>query len=195
MTDRLTSVQDVRPVPDPTVLTGQLVDKAVASLREIVEARLDGMDHATALLQTAADRLPSEVDTKVAHLRSLHAEKFESIQTQFRERDIRTEQTSRDSKTAVDAALSAAKEAVGAQTQASDRAIAKSEAGTTKQIDQFGVLIQTTTAGLDAKISDIKDRLLLIEGRGSGYTASWAAGVAVIGILTGIAGFVFAVTR
>ncbi len=195
MTDRLSNVQDVRPVPDPTLLTGQMVDKAVAGLREVIEARLDGMDHATALLQTAADRLPSEVDTKVAHLRSLHAEKFESIQTQFRERDVRTEQTSRDSKTAVDAALSAAKEAVGAQTQASDRAIAKSEAGTTKQIDQLGVLIQTTTAGLDAKISDIKDRLLLIEGRGSGYTASWAVGVALVSVLIGVGGFVFAVMK
>ena len=107
---------------------------------------------------------------KVIHLELLHDEKFASIQNQFTERDTRTEQTSRDSKVAVDAALQAAKEAVGEQNKSNALAIAKSEAAFTKQIDQISTLIQTTVKGVDDKIDDIKTRLTLIEGNTVGRT-------------------------
>jgi hypothetical protein len=174
---------DTFPRPDPTVLTTDQLRREIAALREIIETRMQGMDRATQLLQATTNRIPSDVDTKVDHLKTLHEEKFHSIEIQFHERDVRAEQTSRDTKTAVDAALQAAKEAVGAQTQASDRAIAKSETATTKQIDQITQLIQSNAVAQDAKISDLKDRLLLIEGRGSGFASSW---VIVLGALGGI---------
>lgn len=148
------------------------------------------MDKAIELLQSTADDFPGRMDEKIASLKSVHDERFASIETQFLERDTRTEQTSKDSKVAVDAALQAAKEAVGEQNKSSALAIAKSEAATTKQIDQIGVIIQTTTKGVDDKIDDIKGRLQAIEGQKIGgrertqdfkdHTGLWISLIAVL---------------
>lgn len=45
------------------------------------------------------------------------------------------------------------------------------------------------------KLGELGDRVNRAEGRGSGYTASWAVGVAVMGLLLGVGSFVYAVTR
>ena len=186
---------DSRPVPDPTLLTGQMIAREVQMLRELLETRLDAMDRAMIVFNDNITRVPTDVDKQVGHLKELHEEKFAGVQKQFSERDVRVESSSRDNKVAIDAALQAAKEAVGQQTQASDRAIAKSEAGTTKQMDQLGVQIQTETKALDGKIGDLKERLTLIEGRGSGIASSWAVGAALIGMALGVVGLVFAALR
>jgi LPS O-antigen subunit length determinant protein (WzzB/FepE family) len=158
--------KNVKPDPDPTVLTTAQLVMVAKYEREIMQARLDGMDKALALLQAAVDRSPS-----IAEIYSEFSEKFASVQTQFRERDTRTEQTSKDSKVAVDAALQAAKEAVGEQNKSSALAIAKSETATTKQIDSITTLIQTNQKALDDKIADVKDRITGIEGRSGGMAS------------------------
>jgi hypothetical protein len=174
------------PVPDPSELTTAQADKGLRCLREVVEAELDGIRVQIEAVKKNADQRPSEIDLRVDHLKSLHDEKFKSIETQFRERDTRTEQTQKDSKVAVDAALQAAKEAVGEQNKSSALAIAKSEAATTKQIDQILTIIQATTGGTNDKIDDIKSRLTLIEGhsRGASDGVGWIIGG--IGALVGI---------
>jgi cation transport regulator ChaB len=186
------------PVPDPSLLTTQqtirestalreIFETQIKGLHELVESRIDGMDKAIKLLQTISDRIPSQIDEKITHLRELHQEKFESIQTQFTERDTRTEQTSRDSKVAVDAALQAAKEAVGEQNKSSALAIAKSEAATTKQIDQLGQTIQAGTAGIGVQINDIKERLTRIEsedrGQKAAVTTQQTSNTSLVGII------------
>jgi hypothetical protein len=253
-----TSSGQAFPVPDPTVLTTQQLQRELASLKEVVFTRLDGMDKAISLfndnitrvptdtdkqishlkelhgtmieaakehigsvlqpifvrldemsravrlVQDIADRFPARVDEKIMALQGIHDEKFHSIAVQFTERDARTEQTSRDSKVAVDAALQAAKEAVAEQNRSSALAIAKSETATVKQIDQQGLLIQTATKALDDKIDDIKERLTRIEGKGEGVSVAatshlgtsnyWVAIIGlVIGSLIGITGIVIAV--
>jgi hypothetical protein len=162
---RIQENKDTRPTPDPTVLTTQQLIREISSMREILEARMDGTDKAILQLQRQVEHGRTEVQDKVGHLQELHEEKFKSIAIQFAERDTRTEQMSRDSKVAVDAALQAAKEAVGEQNKSSALAIAKSESATTKQIDQQAVLLQTATRAIDDKISDLKDRLTAIDGR------------------------------
>jgi len=152
------------PVPDPTALTTAALLREIASLKELVFTRLDGVEAKQDSFNEAITKTPTDVDKQVQHLKELHEEKFVSIATQFKERDIRTEQTARDSKVAVDAALQAAKEAVAEQNKSSALAISKSEAATVKQIDQIQTQISTSTKGLDDKISDIKDRLTRIEG-------------------------------
>jgi len=184
-----------KPVPDPTVLTTQQLLRELASVKEFFTARLDAMDKAIILLQDTANRSPT---INEVHLET--KEKFRSIATQFAERDTRTEQTSRDSKVAVDAALQAAKEAVAEQNKSSALAIAKSEVSTTKQIDQLGLTIQTMTGGLNDKIDDVKERLTSIEGRQlareghtKGIGESWGVTVAVIGVVCLIGGVVTAI--
>jgi hypothetical protein len=153
------------PNPDPSVLTTQALLREIAMLRDVIETRLDGYDKAIELIQSSADKVPSKVDIAVKQLQELHAEKFQSIEIQFRERDTRTEQTSRDSKVAVDAALQAAKEAVGEQNKSNTAAINKMETSFTKQIDQIAMLISASNKSTDEKVSDIKDRLTGIETR------------------------------
>lgn len=151
--------RDVRPVPDPTSLTTSQLHSVTLSLREILEARIIGMERDIARLQGSVEVCPRLIEERVVHLESLHGEKFRSIDTQFRERDVRTEQTAKDTKVAVDAALQAAEKARSASNESFAIATSKSEAATTKQIDQQGLLITTTTAGLKDQIEDIKVRL------------------------------------
>jgi hypothetical protein len=85
---------------------------------------------------------------------------------QFAERDVRTDQASRASKEALDAALLAAKELVGATNLANAAAAAKSEDNFTKQIDQITTLITTSNQAVDARITELKERI----DRGAGGT-------------------------
>jgi hypothetical protein len=210
--DKPPQPQGSTPVPDPTTLTTLQMTTAVEAVKDLLRAeihglttltddRFNGLEKASVLLQRIFDMQPALTDAKIVHLQTLHAERFDSIQTQFLERDTRTEQTSRDSKVAVDAALQAAKEAVGKQQEASDRAIAKSDLSFTKQIDQIGTLIGQNNKSQDDKITDLKDRLTLIEGQNLGQRTSTvaqhnsnSATVAMIGLvvgsLIGIAGLV-----
>jgi len=218
------------PVPDPTVLTTKLTKREIAALREIVEEKIQGlrdvltaqltgimtntetrmgeMDKAIlltreehqrtlALIQDMATRV---VDEKIRAAIGIVFEQFKSIQTQFTERDIRTEQTSRDSKVAVDAALQAAKEAVNAQQIANALSIDKSERATAKQIDQINLTMSTTTKGLEDKISSgndeqrrtvvaIEARLNRMEGSGTGKQQQLATAVAIGGLILAVVAF------
>jgi len=191
------------PVPDPTLLTTEAILREIRGLREILEmridgqqkvfeARLSGMDKAIELLQSIADRLPVSVDSKVMNLRLLHEEKFSSIQTQFVERDTRSERESKDNKVAGDAALQAAKEAVGKQQESGDKAIAKSEAATIKQIDQINTSIGASNKTLDDKIDDVKERITRLESEDKGHQTAVTTQqtsnmnlVSVIGLIVG----------
>jgi hypothetical protein len=201
---------EIRPIPDPTVLTTQQLLREIATSREVVEAGIDGkigrvesrfdaMDKAIELVRQQTDLFPNNVVDQVGKLERLHEERFRSIALQFVERDTRTDQTSRDSKVAVDAALQAAKEAVGEQNKSNALAIAKSEAAFTKQIDQIGALIMALQKGLDDKIDDMKERLQTIEGQKKGTDGTWShivtIGALVFAAVMAIAAVVALVSR
>lgn len=200
-----------KPVPDPTTLTTQQLVREMANLKElmeskiadgatarlaqrsILETRLDAMDKAIKLIQDITDKLPARIDEKISSLKEIHDEKFQSVKGQFEERDVRAKQSSLDSKTAVDAALQAAKEAVAEQQRSSAASITKTELNTTKQIEQLGDLIRANNKAADDKISDIKDRLTRIEGRGEGASGKATESQANIGVWIGVAGVGMAV--
>lgn len=185
------------PRPDPTVMTSRQLAIATDSLKELLraevrglvevfEARFSALNNAGDLLQVISNNQPQMMNEKVDALRVLHNERFTSIQTQFIERDTRTEQTSRDSKVAVDAALQAAKEAVGKQQEASDRAIAKSETSTLKQLEAIQTLISSNTKASDEKVTDVKDRLTRIESASLGSRNTTSMQIAVTGVVVAI---------
>jgi F0F1-type ATP synthase membrane subunit c/vacuolar-type H+-ATPase subunit K len=172
-----------RATTDPTFLTDALVARAVSAMGAIIEAKVDGqravfetrlgaMDTAIGLVRTVADQLPTRMDEKVQHLKDLTDVKFGGIDTQFKERDVRTEQTRASDKTAVDAALQAQKESAGKQADAFGEATQKSEDQFTKQIDLQGELLRTEVKGLVTQISELKDRINRGEGVGQGQTAA-----------------------
>src|SRR6202795_1866601 len=189
----LTAHPENIPNPDSSLLTTAQLLRELANQKELVEAtvgpiisRLDAMDRS--------------IDSKIKHLRELHDEKFVSIQKQFTERDVRTDLLATGTKIAVDAALQAAKEAVGEQNKSSALAIAKSETSTTKQIDQLQTLIQTNNDAINDKINDLKARLDRGEGGKTGVAADRTErhmdgtfALAVIMAVTGVVSIVVAV--
>lgn len=153
---------------DPSSLTTQQLWREIGALKELLGAQIEAVEKAIKVAHDDLVRVPTDVQKQVGNLRELHEEKFRSIQVQFAERDVRSEQSAKDTKVAVDAALSAAEKSREQQNQSFALGVAKSEAGITKQIEQLGTLIQATSRALDDKISDAKDRLTRIESRGEG---------------------------
>jgi hypothetical protein len=148
--------QDWRPIPDPTILTTEQLRRELAALREILTARLDGMDKATQLLDETVNRTPTEIQIQIMHLKELLEARFEAgerlsltrldgIERQFAERDVRAVQAADASGTALSAAL-----------EATAKSAEKTEQAFTKQID-----------GIGARLTELKERI----DRGEGSTA------------------------
>ena len=166
--DRNERERNWRPIPDPTILTTQQLQREISALKEIIFTRLDANDEAVQLLHEDVTRVPTDTDKQIAHLKELHQEKFESIVKQFGERDARMDREAASNKTSLDAALQAAEKAVNKQNETFALSIAKSENATNKQMEQQATLIHTSNGALESKISDLKDRVTIIEGKTSG---------------------------
>jgi hypothetical protein len=169
------------PRPDPTLLTTQQLLRELSSLRELFEARLDGIDKATELLSTNVNRTPTEIQKQITHMSELTDQKFVGVSQHFDDnhkyyasqleilRSTVTEQFRAvdgqfaASKIAVDAALTAQKEAVGEQNKANDRAIAKSETAVKEQLTSLGQVSDTSFKAMEDKITDARDRLTVME--------------------------------
>lgn len=178
---------------DPTALTTALVWREVMHLKELFESRIGAVEQAIEIAHNDLVRVPTDVQRAVQTLKDLHGEKFTSVQTQFGERDTRGERESRDNKVAVDAALQAAKELVAQQNNSNSLAIAKSETGMTKQIDQITTLIQSGNKAVDDKFDDLKERITRIESSDEGSTKTKGDYRWIFGAVLGVAGLAFGV--
>ena len=153
----------VTPIPDPTVLTTQNLALAIQSLDKLLSTRIDAVETSQITFQENVQRVPTQIDREISHLKELIQEKFETIALQFKERDTRVENTATLVSKAVDAALQAAKEAVGKQNDAFTTSISKSELATVKSIDSLATTLQVSVAAIDSKITDLKERMSRIE--------------------------------
>jgi len=160
------------PVPDPTSLTTEQLLREIAGLKAFLMSSIEAASDVTAERFNSVNRGLALVEQQ------------------------RVEQKS-DTKAAVDAALTAQKEAVKEQTTASERAIAKSEAATTKQLEQLNATFSTAISGVTAILNDTKDRVGAIENRTVGQTeqvstqrASMASLYALVGAAVAVIGLV-----
>ncbi len=205
------------PRPDPTLLTTEQsnrlraeMQREVQALREIFETRLGAMDLATELLRASLAKVASteELNRRLIDMtaffcerlegtRKEFLEKFSSIQNQFRERDVRTDQASVAQTTAVNAALQAQKEAAGAQNESNAAAITKSEAATTKQIDGIQLNISNSTAALNDKIADLRRSIdrgeATIQGASDTRTDTRQSVGMILGIIGGSFGLIMTI--
>ena len=179
------AVNELLPRPDPSRLTTDQLRRELSGLREVLTARLDGMDRATSLLSETVNRTPTVIQTEIAHVRELiqeklgtlggqAEEKFASIELQFVERDVRTGQAATASAQALAAALQAAKEAVFEQAQAAAKAADKTELSFTKQIDLLLAQIKALGDTFGDRLAELKERIDRGEGSSIG-TASYRA--------------------
>ena len=177
------------PIPDPTILTTQQIDRGLAAERDYVNAQLDVLrqrfsdtDRATQVLEETVNRLPTDVQTAVLHVRELADEKHASIAQQFHERDIRSERESRDNKVAVEAAFAAQKEAAHEQNKSNTLAIDKSERATAETLNKQADLFRSATDALHAQIADLKERVAQAEAIKAGGQENRSNLYATIGV-------------
>jgi hypothetical protein len=196
---RSTSRGEAGLTTDPTALTTDALRREVASLKDLIEVHLDSANRERANLNSRLSDVPKLILEAVMHLRELQEERFHSIQTQFQERDTRTEHISLANKLAIDAALQAAKEAVGEQNKSNLLANAKSEAAFTKQMDLLTDTMKTMGQGIADKMDDLKERIVAMENRNLGkdtmktdFGSMWGHGVQVLILIVAILSIVAA---
>src|ERR1700722_5934296 len=192
------------PIPDPTLLTTEQQARGLTNLRELLETRLIAVEQSNRHQFDDLRRVPTDTDRQVAHLKELLNEKFNSVQKQFDERDIRSQASEDAAKVAVNAALQAQKEAAAAQNESNAAAITKSEGATVKQIDGILALLASNTMAINDKIASNISRLdrgeaiitansLSRQDRrqdGGANVAILGVGLLVITVVVGLAGFV-----
>jgi hypothetical protein len=157
------------------------IAKDVLGLRELVRERLAGIDH-----QQVAQR--EWLLGEISRVADVSAERFLAIGTRFDERDERTRQAALESRISLDAALAAAKEAVGQQNESNTRAIQVAGEAVQKQIDALTVLMSSSIASLEIRIRELKERLDKGEGTKQGgketLTGIYALLGAVLTVIT-----------
>jgi hypothetical protein len=181
---------DWRPIPDPTVLTTEAIRRDIDHLRELFDARYVGLEADFESFTSHHDREHREiVERAIQHLKELTDEKFRGIAVQFAERDVRTQQ-----------AFTASTEAITAAMAAQEKAIGKSEVAVAKQIEELRTTFVTALDGTNAKVDDVKDRVVRAEGsltgeekRSSGFNQTTALVIAAVTALVGIATVVISI--
>ena len=149
---------DMKPMPDPTVLTTEQLLREITNAVTLLTATIDG-------------------------LRNVIEERFKAVDTQFQLVERQRVEQKVDTATAVQAALAAAKEAVTEQTAASEKSITKSETATAEQLRQLTQTFTTAIGGVTDSLSDLKARVGNIEARKEGSTETRAVVMAVMAIL------------
>lgn len=158
--------------------------------REVLETRFDGMDKAIKLLQDTADKFPARIDEKIVALEKVHGERFDGVDKQFNERDIRSENDKFAATKAVDAALQAQKESAANSAESFKESNNKTEERFTKQQDQQSELLRTEVKGLQQQVNELKDRFNRGEGKGEGTDKNKSDTRLTLGVLITIAALV-----
>lgn len=127
-----------RPPSDPSELTTQQILREASILRELLESNATG---ANAVVE----------------------QKFAAVDRQFDLVERMRVEQKKDTKDAVDAALTAQKEAVKEQTTAFGLATAKSEAAMTEQLKQLNATFTAAIKGVTDLLNDTKDRISKVE--------------------------------
>jgi len=172
----MADTQDIRPIPDPTVLTTAQSVRLEETIRTLIAAEIG---HQTTLFTEKLDGVVRVFTTQLTML------------------DARTAEQKSDTKAALDAALAAQKEAVASQTASFKENITKSETAATERIKSIETLLTTSSRSTDEKISDLKDRVIAIEavklGNVESVASARASGVDTRGIASTVISVVLAV--
>ncbi len=163
------------PVPDPTKLTTEALDRALV----IVQATLEAQG---AVLTEQITHQREHVDDKVRAcnqaidaLKEMRDAKFAEVDRQLRQSEhMRIEQKG-DTRAAVDAALTAQKEA-----------ISKSEVAVGKQLEQLSETFRTGFDGIKREVAIVRERVVAIEQQKEGAQGANASLYAVAAFLVAV---------
>lgn len=128
-------------------------------------------------------------------VRAVGDERFAAVAVQFGERDIRTEKAAQEARISLDAALAAAKEAVGEQNKSNTLAIDKSDRNTKEKIDSLVIQISTSIDSLNDKILELRRAVDRSEGKSQGGAAIWAGAIGVAIVVVAVIGLYINATK
>ena len=158
------------PVPDPTILTTEQLLREIATLKELFSTSLDGHN-------------------------MVNVQRFLNVETQLNQAERQRVEQKQDTKAAVDAALAAAKEAVG-----------KSETSTKEQLTQLSTTFTTAQSAMTQSVVGLTTRVERIENARTtiaeqktdtraGTGTMIAIGALVVGALSFVMTIILTVTR
>jgi hypothetical protein len=162
-----------KPVPDPTVLTTQALYREVSALKELIEQRLEsqslivqeqfrGLQRQLKLLLHEREiefaNLKEVIESRVEGVLDVENEKAQRIEQQFDLFERQRVEQKKDTKDAVDAALTAQKEAVREQTASFQLSTNKSEAAINKQLEQQAQTFKADNDSLRRSLDDLKEQ-------------------------------------
>ena len=164
--------ESITPVPDPTRLTQEAVDRIERVIKETLALQVLDIERQIKGVQKHLDVQPQEISEAISNLRQLMDEKFKGVADQFASNAV-----------ALAAALLAQKTSVDEQNKSNSLAVSKSDTAVTKQIDAIGAQISATSKATDDKIDDLKSRVQSIEGHSKGSNDTWAYIVGIGGLV------------
>lgn len=153
------------PLDDPSALTTAQLHREITVLHDLLEALFEGAEQ-------------------------ISIQRFKNVDQQFELIERQRVEQKNDTKAAVDAALTAQKEAVKEQTTASDRAIAKSETAMTKQLEQLQATFATAINGVTLLLNDAKDRIVKIEAGKAGGESVTTKIISIVGAIAAVAAII-----
>lgn len=166
-------------IPDPNN-PGLAVDAAGNPVVDPTKNVLDLVAAAIARQDDLRAWLEKVVDAKIEGRSALSNERYQSVLREFESIERRRIENKSDTKSALDAALAAAKEAVKEQALASDKAISKSESAVTDQIK-----------AVVATVDDLKARTVVMETQKTTTVENRGESRSNIGMVVGIIGVAF----
>jgi len=159
------------PIPDPTALTTEAVDRAKQIIQELFSVQLESIKKDLERIENQLESRPAAVIVEINHLRQLMDEKFKGVADQFAGRD-----------TALAAALLAQKTSVDEQNKSNALSGAKAEAGFTKEIDAAKATITASAKTADDKIEDLRTRIGAVENQKIGARDNTGMIVGIVGV-------------
>jgi hypothetical protein len=180
---------------DPSSLTTAQLLREISSLKELLTARINAVEKGIEVAHADLVRVPTEVQKQISALKELTEtkiqlneqltkEKFQNIDRLFAMVEQSRIEQKKDTATAVDAALKAAKEAVSEQNASNVLAISKSEASIAKQMEY-----------VTKSVTDLKEVVTRIEGVTAGVsttrqtqtaTSNWVIGLFIMAAIAAI---------
>lgn len=126
----------------------------------VIDPTKNVLDLVAAAIQRQDDLRDGQKELLLAYI--VHVKELSALEFRLTER-IRVEQK-KDTKDAVDAALTAAKDAFREQATSFSAAVDKSEKATTYSIEQLGSKFEAAFEGLRRELGDVKERAATGEG-------------------------------
>ena len=176
-----------RPVPDPTQLTQIAIDRAITSIMNLIDEKIDGakrtfqakIEGHWVLDEARFAHIERSIESATQKRTELDTERFGAVNLRFAERDLRFTQQNTDHQSAISAALASV-----------NSATIRLETTFTKQIEAIGARLDAQALAQAERITDLKDRISAVEGERKGATVSTTLMLGIVGSMLVLAGLV-----